>query len=159
GDVQAPVHRLDAPVTAYGFGETFAAEITTANVIACFACFTTIGMLCQTNGVADGFDLRPVFRRLEVVGRLGEVVGPFVDAPMPCVRGFVDAVAQVLEVVVDLLGKKGFDGRLEFGLVVFDGDDEVALAPDDLFNDVFLAAHGIDGDEGAGEMKLVEQLG
>jgi len=80
-------------MTAYGFGETLAAEITTADVIACVAALSTIGMLGQTNGIADGFDFWPVFGRWEVVWRRGEVVGPFVDAPMPFVRGFVRAIA------------------------------------------------------------------
>ena len=64
----------------------------------------------------------------------------------------ITEVSRSLEVFVE----ESFDGVLKFGLVVFDGEDEVAVAVDDVPRDVFLATHGVDGDQGVFKLDLLQ---
>ena len=43
-------------------------------------------------------------------------------------------------------------------MVVFGGNDEVAALADDLRADLFLTAHGVDGDDGVCEINLLEKF-
>lgn len=76
---------------------------------------------------------------------------------MPVVARLVIAITQVFEVAVDLLTEERGDGVFERRLVVFGGNDKVAAAVDDLFADVLLTAHGVDGDDGVREVDLLKQ--
>ena len=155
--VQGPVHRLDAPVFSYRFGETFATQVTTANIVTDLTCLAAIGVLGQANGIADRLHPRPLFGAHEIAWHLGEIVSPFVESAVPVVARLVMAIAQVFEVAVDLLAEERGDGVFERRLIVFGGHDKVAAAVDDLFADVLLTAHGVDRDEGVRKLDLLEQ--
>jgi len=92
------------------------------------------------------------------VRRLGEEVSSFVDAAVLVVGRLVITIAKVFKVAFDLCVEERGDGGFERRLVVFGGDDEVAAAQGDLFADVFLTAHGVDGDDAAREGDLLEEL-
>ena len=158
GHVQDPVHRFDAPVPANCLREAFAAQIARADVITHFACFLAVCLLRPAHCIADRLHVRPILSGCKVARRLGEIISSFVNAAVGIVTRFVDAILEVFEVTFDLLVKERFDGGFEFGLIVFDSNDAVAFPDNDLFDDFFLTAHGVDGDDGIGQADLFEKL-
>src|SRR5215203_4279259 len=93
--VQHPVHRLDSPMTTHRLAETLAAEIPAEDVVPRLVGLTTIGVLGHPQGVADGFDPRPLLLEGEVGWNLGEELRPLVD---PAVRGFAGLIASIPEI-------------------------------------------------------------
>src|SRR5579872_274882 len=140
------------------FRETLATQVTTANIVTHLARLAAIGVLGETDCITDRLHPRPLLGACEMARYLGEAVSPFVNAAVCVVSGLVMAIAQVFEVAFDLLVEVRGDGGFESRLVVFGGNDEVAAAIDDLLADVFLTAHGVDSDDGAREVNLLEQL-
>ena len=65
----------------------------------------------------------------------------------------------VLEAARHLLVEKEFDIVAQAALIAFDAEHVIGLFVDDLCGDLLLAAHGIDGDDGALEGQQVEKLG
>src|SRR5450631_886454 len=143
---------------SHRFGETLATQVTTANVVTYVTRFAAVGVLGNTNGITNRLHPGPLFGAREIARHFGEVVSPFVDAAVAIVGCFVLAVTQVLKVPFDLLAEERGDGIFQIRLIVFDGNDEVAFAIDDLFANVFLTAHGVNGDDGIGEVDLLEKL-
>ena len=46
-NIQHPVHRLDAPMTANRFAESLAAEVSAENVVSRFVRFAAVSVLCN----------------------------------------------------------------------------------------------------------------
>ena len=135
-DIQDPMHGLNTPVTANRLRETLAAQITRADVVAHLARLPAIGVLREADGITDRLDGRPVARRGEVARHLGQGVGAFIDAAMSGLTRFMVTVLKVFNIAFDLFPKMRFDGVFEFGLVVLGGNDRVAAAGNNRFDNV-----------------------
>src|SRR5262245_12740221 len=92
--VQHPVHRLDAPMTADRLAESLTAEIAAEDVVPRLVRLTAVGVLGHPQGIADGFDPRPLLLQGEVGWDPGEEIRPLVD---PAVRSFAGLKAAVPE--------------------------------------------------------------
>jgi len=65
------------------FTKPFATEITRAEVVAHFVRLRAVGMLGESQGVADRLDPGPVLLRSEITRRLREEIAAFVLAAVP----------------------------------------------------------------------------
>ena len=66
---------------------------------------------------------------------------------MPCVAGLMKAITEVLQIAFQVFVEVSFDRGFEGRLIVFHGNDAVAATVHNLFDDVLLTPHRIDGDE------------
>ena len=83
GDVVESAHRLSTPMATDRFDETFAAQVSAQNVIACVTAFRSDGVLCYANGVADGLHPGRLLFQRTISRDLTEEVRSFVN---PAVR-------------------------------------------------------------------------
>jgi hypothetical protein len=84
-------------------------------------------------------------------------IGSGLDAAVVGVYGLMLGDLGVLEAVCLLLGREHFDVLAQCALIAFEGEDVIGLLLDDLLGDVALAAHGIDGHDGALDLQHIEK--
>src|SRR3954451_6135333 len=69
------------------------------------------------------------------------------------------SILEILPITLEMFLEVSFDRLPELRLVVLEADDEIATAVDDVARDLFLTAHGIDRDQGVGQIDLLQELG
>lgn len=96
-----------------------------------------------------------------------EIVGDFDNAALGAAVGFFragivveDLVAFGFAVIEGFgVGEKGADFTVEGFVVGFEGEDVMGSGEMDFLRDLFLAAHGVEGDGGAFDIELAQELG
>src|ERR1700677_1040468 len=116
------MHRLDAPMPAHRFGETFTTQVTTTNIVPDVTRLMAVGVLGDPNGITNCLHPRPLFGTREIARHFAEVVSSFVDAAVAIIRCLVLAITQVLKVAFDLFAEERGSGIFQTRLVVFDRD-------------------------------------
>jgi len=84
-------------------------------------------------------------------------IGSGLDAAMVAIDGLMSGDLGVLEAVCLLLGGEQLDILAQRALVAFEGEDVIGLLVEDFLGDVALAAHGVDGDDGAVDRQHIEK--
>lgn len=88
--------------------------------------------------------------KVQINARLGLTVQGFGDVELPGIN--------VSKVVFDLRGDVVDHRVMQFPLVAFERQDKVRFANDDLFGDLFLRAHGVDGNDRARDVNQAQQF-
>ena len=163
GDVEQPVHALDAPMSAHASGEALDIEHSGADEIACLRTAASVGIFEAGVNLEDGLDVAKA--RLPRIAALrgdpgdivGSCIGAGLNAPMSLFeRGSGDQLdgRRIAEIGSDV----GLQGRV----IALEGQQIVGAMADDLVGDLDLTAHGVDGDERPFQLpglgKLIEQI-
>ena len=84
--------------------------------------------------------------------------GPGFEPSMALFQGFVAVYRGIGEVARRLFGEEEFDILAQVSLVRLEGQDVIGALVDDLFRDVALAAHGVDGHRRAFDHQQLQEL-
>ena len=164
GHVHDPVEAvLDRPVGADDRAEQFGEQDERGDVEAGLVLDLVVGRSCawgSANAVDhdDCLEAGPVVALLQPADVVEDGGGPGLDAAVVGIDGLALADCAVGEVAGLLLGDEELHVVVQRTLVALQGEHVVGLLVDDRLGDVALAAHGIDGHDGAFDRQHVEQL-
>jgi hypothetical protein len=96
-------------------------------------------MLRESKRVADRRHPRSILLGSEIARRLRERIAAIVLAAVPLVACFMKAMVEILQIVFQVFVEVSFDRGFEGRLIVFHGNDAVAAAVHNLFDDVSLS--------------------
>src|SRR5271155_809670 len=86
-------------------------------------------------------------------------IRPLLGAPVTLFAGLISIPTQAREVTIQRFAQTVLDVFEQVRLVVFDCQDIVTASLDDLFGNVLLAAHGVDGDQSPLQIQQFQQPG
>ncbi len=106
----------------------------------------------------DGLQAGPAVAVLEPCDVVDDGDGAGLDAAVIAIVRGAAADRGIPEIVGYLLGGEALDVLAQSALIAFEGEDVVGAPLEDLARDGALAAHGVDGHDGALDRQQVEQL-
>lgn len=159
GHVQLPVQTIfNPPVLTHRPGEAATGQIAAQDIVSDFS-----HMLSITQSVVDRdtnrLEIVPAVRVGQIAGYLTKEIGPILFATMGDHQRLMTTNRNPSKVVLQVIEKECPDSFQQGWLVSFDGQAVIALGLDNLFGDLGLATHRVDGDQTPLDFQHFQQLG
>jgi hypothetical protein len=106
-DSQNPRHGVDSPVATDGFTKPLARKATVQDVEPGLCGFGSIGLLRDSYRIANCREPWPLFSGTEIDRNLDHAIWTFTNPTLAFIEGGLDAVTQILQILIDLLVKGG----------------------------------------------------
>ena len=128
----------------HGLSKSLPAEVAAGDEVTHLGTLGAIAVFHHTDYYSDRLDTRPLFLQRKIVGQLREIIVSFIRTTMALLTRLVPAIARVPKIIFGRFVKERLNRLILLRLILFDRQDIVATAIDNLLGNRFLATHRVD---------------